>query len=67
MPELKEMKETINEIAKSIDRLGNGNAETELGAIENLSMTINSSCREIAAALEQVAEAINYLAGAVKK
>lgn len=67
MSELKEMKESIHEIAKSIDRLGNGNAETELGAIENLSMTINSSCRDIAAALEQVADAINYLAGAVKK
>ena len=67
MAELNEMKESISEIAKSIDRLGNGNAETELGAIENLSMAINSSCRDIAAALEQVAEAINYLAGAVKK
>jgi methyl-accepting chemotaxis protein len=67
MTELNEMKESIGEIAKSIDRLGNGNAETELGAIENLSMTINSSCRDIATALEQVAEAINHLAGAVKK
>jgi len=67
MSEINEMKETINEIARSIDRLGNGNADTELGAIENLSMTINSSCREIASALEQVAEAINHLAGAVKK
>lgn len=67
MSEINEIKESIGEIAKSIDRLGNGNAETDLGAIENLSMTINSSCRDIAAALEQVAEAINYLAGAVKK
>lgn len=67
MAELNEMKESIGEIAKSIDRLGNGNAETEMGAIENLSMAINSSCRDIAAALEQVADAINYLAGAVKK
>lgn len=67
MTDLNEMRETVNEIARSIDRLGNGNADTELGAIENLSMSIACSCREIAEALEHVAEAINHLAGAVKK
>ena len=38
-----EIAEAIRELARAIDRLGNGNASTDMGAIEAMSMKIGEA------------------------
>jgi hypothetical protein len=60
-----------NEIAESIIKaarlLGNGNASTDLGAIEALGMAQERGMDTIAASLDRVAYAIEKLAYAIEE
>ena len=51
----KTVSEALLEIAKALDRLGNGSASTSLGGLENLSMAILDASKNIQSGLEAVA------------
>lgn len=68
----KETSEAILEVANAIQRLGNGDAATNMGAIEGIGRVmidggkdISSSIDGVANSLNNIAEAINNLAEAI--
>jgi len=54
-----EQVEALNSIASALRYLGNGNAGTQMGAIENLAIEVKEGTTRIASALELIAEAID--------
>ncbi|GAB4366790.1 MAG: hypothetical protein Kow00128_10560 [Deltaproteobacteria bacterium] len=58
--ERNEIAEAIRELAGSIDRLGNGNASTDFGAIEGMTMKISEAIRD---GLCAIADAIRERSG----
>lgn len=59
--------DAIIEVANALHRIGFGNAETKMGALENLAVTIKESNSEIAESLDNIADAIRTLAQAVSE
>ncbi|WP_419783472.1 hypothetical protein [Maridesulfovibrio sp.] len=48
-------------IANELSRLGNGDAATSVGAMENLGLQIRGGLKGISGSLDGVAESIGYL------
>lgn len=48
----------IDGVARALSRLGNGDAATAMGAIENLALEVREGSTRIAEALNAIAEAI---------
>ena len=59
-----EQVEALNNIASALRYLGNGNAGTQMGAIENLAKEVKEGTTRIASALELIAEAIDRVPNA---
>jgi hypothetical protein len=46
--------EAVNNLARAIDRLGNGNAATPMGAIENLAKEIKDGFETLASSISEL-------------
>lgn len=57
-PDPQALPKAINSVAYALRQLGNGNAATEMGAIENLANEIKDGSERIADALNAIATAI---------
>jgi len=49
---------SLESVARQLGYLGNGNAASQMGAIEHLAMQVREGCGDIASALREVAQAI---------
>jgi hypothetical protein len=59
-PEIAErIAEALERLATGLKYLGNGNAATEMGAIENLAKEVMEGSQRIAAAIEELAAAVD--------
>lgn len=56
----------ILRLANAVDNLGNGNANTNMGAVENLAKEVKEGTERIADALHEVANAIALAAGCAR-
>ena len=58
--------DALEQVARALQRLGNGNASTDFGAIEALGMQIEKSSNRIADSLDGIAAAIDRYTDAVR-
>ena len=59
--------EALHEIARALSRLGNADASTHLGAIENLSMVVEKGCESIASSNNAIAASLELIADAINR
>lgn len=52
------LQDGLGSVARALDRLGTGNAGTDMGAVEYLAQQVREGSERVAAALEKLAEAI---------
>ncbi len=60
-----DLNNALHAIAESLKNLGNGDASTQMGAIENLSKEVKEGTERVAYATERVADALYEIACAL--
>ena len=61
------IKQGMSELSSALRYLGNGNASTQMGAIEAFGVVFKESAEQVSRGMESIAEAINNLADAVRE